>query len=164
MSKPGNAWRRIHGAITRRPTNFSWVQDDMLAGSGMPMSRPEFDWILDHSIGAILTMTENALPTEWIEKIAYLHVPTPDMTAPDVNDIDRAVEFVDSNITQKRPVMIHCAAGLGRAGTILACYHVRYLKYSADDAIQKIRKLRPGSIQSEAQELAISMYERHVRG
>ncbi|MEM2160503.1 MAG: protein tyrosine phosphatase, partial [Candidatus Nitrosotenuis sp.] len=24
MSKPGNLWRKIHGKITKRPTNFSW--------------------------------------------------------------------------------------------------------------------------------------------
>jgi atypical dual specificity phosphatase len=58
--------------------------------------------------------------------------------------------------------MVHCAAGMGRAGTILACYLVKYQKYSANDAIKKIRKERPGSIQSEMQELAITFYEKHV--
>ncbi|MEK6818257.1 MAG: protein tyrosine phosphatase, partial [Thermoproteota archaeon] len=40
---------------------------------------------------------------------------------------------------------------------------VKYQKYSAKDAIKKIRKERPGSIQSEVQELAITFYEKHVR-
>ena len=58
--------------------------------------------------------------------------------------------------------MVHCAAGMGRAGTILACYFVKYQKYSAKDAIKKIRIERPGSIQSETQELAITYYEKHI--
>ena len=37
------------------------------------------------------------------------------------------------------------------------------LKYAAKDAIKKIRDERPGSIQSEVQELAIGFYEKHVR-
>jgi len=59
--------------------------------------------------------------------------------------------------------MVHCAAGMGRAGTILACYFVKYESFSATDAINKIRVARPGSIQSEVQELAISFYEKHVK-
>jgi len=52
---------------------------------------------------------------------------------------------------------------MGRAGTILACYFVKYKKFSTDKAIKKIRDERPGSIQSEIQELAIGFYEKHVR-
>jgi atypical dual specificity phosphatase len=51
---------------------------------------------------------------------------------------------------------------MGRAGTILACYFVKYQNYSAKDAIKKIRTQRPGSIQSEVQELAITFYEKHI--
>ena len=35
--------------------------------------------------------------------------------------------------------------------------------FSVDNAIKKIRDERPGSIQSEVQELAIGFYEKHVR-
>ncbi len=58
---------------------------------------------------------------------------------------------------------VNCAAGLGRAGTILACYFIKYKNFSAKEAIEKIRKERPGSIQSDVQELAISYYEKYVR-
>ena len=46
MSKPGNMWRKVHGKITKRPTNFSWLIEEKLAGSGMPTSSDELDWIL----------------------------------------------------------------------------------------------------------------------
>ncbi len=58
--------------------------------------------------------------------------------------------------------MVHCAAGIGRTGTILACYLIKYKKNSAKDAIEKVRKKRPGSIQSERQELVVGLYEKHV--
>jgi len=58
--------------------------------------------------------------------------------------------------------MVHCAAGLGRAGTILACYFIKYMKCTAEEAINKVREQRPGSIQSETQELAITFYEKHI--
>lgn len=163
MSKPGNIWRKVHGKITKKPTNFSWLIENKLAGSGIPTSFDELDWILKQGVTSIVTMTENALPEEWVSDIGYLHVPTPDLTAPDMDRIDKTVDFIYKKISNDQAVMVHCAAGMGRAGTILACYLVKYQKYSAKDAIKKIRKERPVSIQSEVQELAITFYEKHVR-
>jgi len=162
MSKPGNLWRKVHGKITKKPTNFSWLIEEKLAGSGMPTSFDELEWILNQGVKSIVTMTENALPDNWVKEIGYLHVPTPDYTAPEVDRIDLAVDFIHERISENQAVMVHCAAGMGRAGTILACYLVKYQKYSAQDAIKKVREERPGSIQSEVQELAISYYEKHL--
>lgn len=163
MSKPGNIWRKVHGKITKKPTNFSWLIEEKLAGSGMPTSFDEFDWIVNQGVKSIVTMTENALPENWTHSIDYLHVPTPDFTAPDMDRINSAVDFINEQIKNDHAVMVHCAAGMGRAGTILACYFVKYKKFSADEAIKKIRKERPGSIQSEVQELAIGFFEKHIK-
>lgn len=162
MSKPGNIWRKVHGKITKRPTNFSWLIDQKLAGSGMPTSFDELDWVLQQGVKSIVTMTENSLPDEWVKDLNYFHVPTPDLTAPDMDRIDSAVEFIHQQINNEVPVMVHCAAGMGRAGTILACYLIKYQKHSAKEAIEKVRKERPGSIQSDVQEMAIGFYEKHI--
>jgi len=162
MSKPGNVWRKFHGKITKKPTNFSWFIGETLAGSGMPTTHDELEWVLKQGVKSIVTMTENALPESWVEDVNYLHVPTTDLTSPDMDKIDTAVDFIHKRINNKEPVMVHCAAGMGRTGTILACYLMKYQKYSAKDAIEKVRTERPGSIQSEGQELAIQFYEKHT--
>jgi len=59
--------------------------------------------------------------------------------------------------------MVHCLAGLGRTGTLLACYLVKYQKTSADDAIQKVREERPGSIQSYPQEEMIFQFAKSLQ-
>ncbi len=164
MSKAGNAWRRVHGRITKKPTNFSWLIEERLAGSGMPTTYDEFDWVVQQGVRAVVTMTENQLPDRWTSNVDYLHVPTQDLAAPSIDGIDAAVDFVHRHVSKDQPAMVHCAAGLGRAGTILACYLVRHKNYSAREAISEIRQKRPGSIQSDAQELAVSFYERHIRG
>ena len=163
MSKPGNIWRKVHGKITKKPTNFSWLIEEKLAGSGIPTSLDEFEWLLNQGVKSIVTMTENSLPDDWTQQIDYLHIPTADYHAPNMEEIDSAVEFIQNQIQNKQSVMVHCAAGLGRAGTILACYFIKYKKLSAIQAIKKIRDERPGSIQSDVQELAISYYEKYVR-
>jgi atypical dual specificity phosphatase len=163
MSKPGNFWRKIHGRIAKRPTNFSWLLQDKLAGSGMPTSFEEIIWIKKQGVKSIVTMTENGLPDFWVDGLEYLHVPTEDLSAPDIEKIDAAVDFINERIKNKDSVMVHCAAGIGRTGTILASYLVKYQKMSAKEAIDKVREERPGSIQSESQEIAISVYEKFLK-
>ena len=162
MSKAGNLWRKVHGKITKKPTNFSWLIGDKLAGSGMLTSSSEMDWVLKQGIKSIVTLTEDSLPQSWLKDVKYMHVPSEDLSAPDIEQIDQAVDFIDKQIQNNEPVMVHCAAGIGRTGTILACYLVKYHKLSANDAIEKVRKERPGSIQSESQELAISLYYKFI--
>ena len=163
MSRPGNLWRRVHGSIRRRPTNFSWVLPGRLAGCGLPTTQPEFEWLVGRGIECVVTMTEEPLPPQWTSHVSYKHTPTPDMTAPEVERLDETVDFVHENIGAGRPTMVHCAAGLGRAGTVLACYLVKYQNCGAQQAIDRIRALRPGSVQSDVQEMAVAMYERHLR-
>jgi len=163
MSKPGNFWRKIHGRVTKRPTNFSWLLQDKLAGSGMPTSFEEINWVRKQGVKSIITMTEHGLPDSWVEGLGYLHIPTEDLSAPDIDKIDAIVDFIHEQIKNKDPVMVHCAAGIGRTGTILASYLIKYQNLTAGEAIKKIRQERPGSIQSESQEMAVTFYEKFLK-
>ncbi len=162
MSKPGNLWRKVHGKITKKPTNFSWLINGKLAGSGMPTSSTELEWIIKRGVKSIVTMTEEPLPKSWIKNIKYLHVPTEDLSAPDMEKIDSTVDFIHERIENNEPTMVHCAAGIGRTGTILACYLIKFHNLSTKDAIDNVRKERPGSIQSESQEIAIGLYHKFI--
>jgi atypical dual specificity phosphatase len=165
LTRIGNAYRRFHGMISDRPTNFSWVVEGKLAGCGLPVSEEEFKWVVDNGIKSIITAREVPLPSEWFDggDIDYMHLRVEDFGAPTVEELDVAVDFIDQKISSGRPVLVHCAAGKGRTGAVLAAYIIKKQKLTAKQAIEKIRILRPGSVQSITQETALSMYEKYLK-
>jgi atypical dual specificity phosphatase len=167
LTKIGDAYRRFHGMVTDRPTNFSWVIDGKLAGCGLPVTEDEFGWVIDQGIKSIVTVREVALPSEWFNGgdggIDYLHLAVEDFGAPNLEELVQAVDFIDQQIRSGRPVMVHCAAGKGRTGAVLAAYLIKKQSLTADQAIEKLRGTRPGSVQSISQETAVSMYEKYLK-
>ena len=163
MTKIGDAKRKLHGMITGKPDNFSWIIEEKLAGSAIPTSKEEIDWIKQEGVKSIVTIREEPLEDEWIKDVNYLHVHSNDMGIPEFSDLVNSVDFINQRITNDEPVMVHCLAGLGRTGTILACYLIKYENMSADDAVEKVRRERHGSIQSFSQEEIIFRFEKFVR-
>ena len=162
MTIYGDIWRKVHGTVTGRPDKFSWLIENKLAGSGIPTSIDEVQWAIEQGVKSIVTVREEPLDNSWVKGVNYLHVISNDMGVPEFGDLTSAIDFIHSRITNNEPVMVHCLAGLGRTGTILACYLVKYQNLSADEATQKVREERPGSIQSYPQEEIIFRFEKSL--
>ncbi|XP_040890956.1 protein tyrosine phosphatase domain-containing protein 1 isoform X2 [Toxotes jaculatrix] len=62
---------------------------------------------------------------------------------------------VMSFAVQEGKLAVHCHAGLGRTGVLLACYLVFTSRMSADQAILFVRAKRPNSIQTRGQLLCV---------
>lgn len=169
MTKIGEFYRKFHGRIISRPTNFSWVIPGKLAGSGLPSSYDHLLWLVKNNIKTIVTVREIPLPNAWFKKVNSFNLTlesfflkTDDYNAPAVYEIYNVVEYIDSQIRKNKPVVVHCAAGKGRTGTVLAAYLIKKDKLRVDEAIRKIRSLRPGSIQSERQEIALNQFYEYI--
>jgi atypical dual specificity phosphatase len=151
--------------ISDRPTNFSWVSEGKLAGSGLPITEDEFRWVVDKGIKSIVSVREVPLPSKWFDggEIDYLHLMVEDYGAPTMEVLDEIVDYIDKKIRSGKAVLVHCAAGKGRTGAVLAAYMIKKEKLTAEQAIEKIRLMRPGSVQSLTQETALSMYEKYLK-
>ena len=76
-------------------------------------------------------------------------------TAPTADQLKTALDIITEAKKSGQVVAVHCAAGLGRTGTLVACYLIQDEGLSAIDAMRRVRFLRPGSIESKKQEMAI---------
>ncbi len=143
--------------------NFSWILEGSIAGAQGPTNTRDITFLKLNDVQAVVRMEENTISTEpW--GMVELYEPVRDFTAPNMEQIHRIVTFVEEEMeTWERPVVVTCAAGMGRTGTILACYFVK-VGYQPQDAIDYVRQLRPGSIQTREQEEAVKDYAGYLKG
>jgi cell division cycle 14 len=55
-------------------------------------------------------------------------------------------EFLDLAEKEKHGLAVHCKAGLGRTGTLIAAYAMKHYRFPAEAFIGYIRICRPGSV------------------
>ncbi len=139
--------------------NFGWVLNDELAGSQGPSSLDDLSFLYHQGVRAVIRMEERTIAADSGTDLDLvdMFVPVPDFTPPNQDQIQQMVEFIDQQTAEQRPVAVSCYAGIGRTGTVLACYLV-HRGATAADAIKKVRELRPGSVQTPEQEAAVLQY------
>jgi len=145
--------------------SFSWLIPNEVAAMSRPGSDVKsFEFLADKGIEAVVSLTESPLPKAFIEEFGfeYHHVPVRDFTAPTLKQVDQLVRFITKTRERGKVVAVHCGAGLGRTGTVLSCYLVSQ-GYSAQDAIAKVRSVRPGSVETQGQEDLVVLYEKRLR-
>jgi atypical dual specificity phosphatase len=143
------------------PDAFTWIDKPRLAALGQPGALDEYQWLREQGIQLVLCLMEDPPRRSWINEAGLfsMHLPVEDMQAPTQTQIDQAVAAIDKAHANKLGVAIHCTAGKGRTGTLLACWFVAH-GLTPRDAITRVRRLRPGSIETEDQESAIVEYAR----
>lgn len=133
--------------------------------AGVPAQRDALDADLaelrERGIGALLSLTEQPLPAEVLERhgLAAAHVPIADLTAPEPEEIERALGFIDVQRGLGRAIAVHCLMGQGRTGTVLAAYLIR-AGASPEEALARVRTVCPGAVGVPQQERALVAYAR----
>lgn len=77
-----------------------------------------------------------------------------DGSTPSMDIVNRFIELVDAN---KDATAVHCKAGLGRTGTLIAMWTMKHYRFCAADFIGWIRVLRPGSILGPQQQFLLQV-------
>lgn len=138
------------------PREFHWVIKDRLAGVQRPGLLGDADDELARLAGlgikVLVSLTEEAFDAAKLTEfgIEGVHVSVPDMGVPTLPAAVDLCRRIAAWMEAGRPTALHCRAGLGRTGTLLAAALV-FHGLDAVKAIERVRLVNPRYIQSDAQ-------------
>jgi atypical dual specificity phosphatase len=130
---------------------FDWIEEGRLMASVYPNGLEYLKYLrTKEGIGFCINLAEAPWPDGWSQgaKVACLHVPVVDMGLPTIEQACHVIDAIDSSPSS---VMLHCAAGLGRTGTMISLY-LTEKGLSGPNALEVVRSRRPGSVQTTEQE------------
>lgn len=141
------------------PPGFSWIDKPYLAGMAYPYDAEDLKRLRDEGIDLVVSLTEDPIPRQWVNQAGLMsvHEPIADMTAPGLEQLHTIIETIQKAAESNMGVAVHCMAGKGRTGTVLAAYLVSK-GIEPDAAIQQVREQRPGSVETPEQVEAVRAY------
>lgn len=142
--------------------NFSFVIAERLAGMAMPGCRnpleEEILFLKENTITHLVNLGDmEYVYDDYRQQFRVADIPVPEFAPPSARQMD-LILLQFNRLKQGEAMGVHCAGGVGRTGTVLACLLGRYHKIDGKQAVFMIRDLRPGSIESASQQTFVVQY------
>lgn len=71
-----------------------------------------------------------------------LRFPIPDLGVTSFDAMATILDVIDLSLEAKRPVYVHCFGGVGRTGTVVACWMLRHGLATDADVLARLTELR----------------------
>jgi atypical dual specificity phosphatase len=146
------------------PREFHWIQPHLLGGMQYPGllndDKQDLSALQELKVSILISLTETAYDADKLHayQIQGIHFPIDDMDVPSLAKTKALCIQIETWQQQNHAVIVHCKAGLGRTGTMLACMLVYQLK-TAIKAIETVRLINPYYIQNDKQLEFVCLFE-----
>ena len=141
-------------ALFSRP-KLSWIVPDQIAAMALPAAH-DLTRLRRMGITLLVSVVTTPFLPEELKKarLKYLHLPVMYLRAPTPEQIQVFINVTKAELATGGKVAVHCVGGIGRTGTVIASYLVER-GMGARQAIEFVRRARPGSVESLEQENAV---------
>ncbi|NXN99903.1 CC14A phosphatase, partial [Rhinopomastus cyanomelas] len=115
--------------------------------NGYPLHAPEayFPYFKKHNVTSVVRLNKKMYEAKRFTDAGFEHYDLffIDGSTPSSSIVKRFLSICEN---ADGAVAVHCKAGLGRTGTLIACYIMKHYRFTHAEAIAWIRICRPGSI------------------
>jgi len=115
--------------------------------NGYPLHAPEayFPYFRKHNITCVIRLNKKIYEARRFQDAGFDHWDLffIDGSTPSDEIIQKFIRICENN---QGAIAVHCKAGLGRTGTLLALYMMKHYRLSAAECIAWLRICRPGSV------------------
>jgi ABC-type phosphate transport system ATPase subunit len=149
------------------PRGFLWLLKGQLAGTPLPgvFFEQNYDLKALQRVGVtcLLSTTQNPVSEKALNSfdIKGKAFPIKDMGVPTLKQALEICQLIEKMIGSEEVVAVHCRAGLGRTGTVLALYLI-WQKLDPLSALEKVRNIEPRWVQSDEQVKFLSEFAKYI--
>jgi protein phosphatase len=114
---------------------------------GRQLQPKETAGLIDAGLTSVLDLTAEFSEPDQLRQMDYLSIPVLDLTAPSMEQLKRALTFIDHSIGSGGTIYIHCKIGFSRTAAVAGSYLVHAGNAAdADAAIAQLRFVRPSIV------------------
>ncbi len=129
-----------------------------MLGCAYPCTERALAALSDSGVRLLINLHERPHDPYQLERygLREAHIPVKDFAAPSPEQMELGLGLIFEVVAAGEAVAVHCGGGLGRTGTMLACYLLESSEdLGADEAVRRVRELRPGSVETPTQLAAV---------
>ncbi len=161
------------------PATSYWVDPARFAAGAYPAAPADLAALVAAGIGGFVDLTPARDPGGYADDAARLaraagrdalhrRFPIRDFGLPEIATMRTILDAIDEWLAARRAVYVHCHAGIGRTGTVVACWLVRHGRAPAE-ALAELMRLRrftrdaaAASPETEAQRAFVAAWRAHL--
>lgn len=139
-----------------------WITEEIAVGRA-PSSNAALNTIKGAGVEIILNLCAECGNLHEVERSAGFIVywlPVSDASAPELDEVDYALEWLIRHIESGKKALVHCRHGVGRSGTIIAAYLLR--KGLSLEHVFEIMKRTPATPTSRDQRKLLFEYAKKL--
>jgi len=122
---------------------LTWVTNQLAVGHA-PMSYDELRAIREQGVDGIVNLCGEYCDLHRIQEdfgFEVYYLPVQDNEAPSLQEVEKALQWLDEAIYLRKKILVHCKLGIGRTGTFVTSYLLRR-GFTMKLARQKLKKTR----------------------
>jgi protein-tyrosine phosphatase len=140
-------------------------KEKQVYGSIIPRAKEDIQFIKNNKIEIIISLTHEI--TQYKNKLQldkhfkHHEIFIPDGDVPSKRQVELFLRIVEKGLKENKRILVHCIAGCGRTGLMLALVdRFLYENSSVENVISKLRKIRPCAIENNIQKDFVINYSR----